>query len=317
MKARRGFTLIELLVVIAIIAVLVAILLPAVQQAREAARASQCRNNLKQLGIALHNYHELVGGFPMSKNSGNSFSAQARILPQLDQTAVHNRIDFEVSPTHANNTFAKGITLAVYRCPSDSDNMPAISGGRNNYYTNTGTTVMNGLPGTTVGSTNYGLPMPDGVSFQDSFVRFGDITDGTTNTALMSERMLGDGVNSISTPESDTFQPGTYPNTPDEARDQCRAIDVTDLSKQGKSNGGSPWLNPDHTTTYYYHTLTPNDRSCMYPPSRIATTANSRHAGGVHLLLCDGSVRFVTSSVDLSIWRALGTRAGKERIGDF
>src|SRR6218665_3345960 len=93
---RRGFTLIELLVVIAIIAVLVAILLPAVQQAREAARASQCRNNLKQLGIALHNYHELVGGFPMSKNSGNSFSAQARILPQLDQTAVHNRIDFEV-----------------------------------------------------------------------------------------------------------------------------------------------------------------------------------------------------------------------------
>jgi len=314
---RRGFTLIELLVVIAIIAVLVAILLPAVQQAREAARASQCRNNLKQLGIALHNYHELVGGFPMSKNSGNSFSAQARILPQLDQTAVHNQIDFNVSPTHVNNTFAKGVTLPVYRCPTDTDMLPATSGGRNNYYTNTGTTVMNGLPGTTVGSTNYGLPMPDGVMFQDSFVRFGDIIDGTTNTALMSERMLGDGVNSISTPESDTFQPGTYPNTPDEARAQCHAVDVTDLSKQGKSNGGSPWLGPDHTTTYYYHTLTPNDRSCMYPPSRIATTANSRHTGGVHMLLCDGSVRFVTSSVDLAIWRALGTRNGKERIGEY
>ena len=314
---RRGFTLIELLVVIAIIAVLVAILLPAVQQAREAARANQCRNNLKQLGIALHNYHETMGGFPMSKNSNVSLSGQARILPHMDQTAVYNRIDFNVVSTHANNKFAYDLTIQMFRCPSDTDGLPAAAGGRNNYYTNTGTTVMNGLPGTTVGSTNYGLPMPDGVMYQDSFIRIADIIDGTTNTALMSERMLGDGSNTVSTPETDTFQPGTYPNTPDEARDQCHAVNVADLTKQGKSNGGAPWLSPDHTTTYYYHILTPNDRSCMYPPSRIATTANSRHTGGVNLLLCDGSVRFAGNSVDLSIWRALGTRNGKERIGEF
>ena len=144
-----------------------------------------------------------------------------------------------------------------------------------------------------------------------------EISDGTTNTAMMAERRLGDGSNSLVTRETDTFRPGTYPNTPDEARDQCRAVNVLDITMQGKSNGGVPWLTPDHTTTYYYHVLTPNDLSCMYPPSRIATTANSIHTGGVHVLLCDGSVRFVSSSVDLATWRALGTREGGELMGNL
>ncbi len=92
---------------------------------------------------------------------------------------------------------------------------------------------------------------------------------------------------------------------------------MTDLSRQGFSNVGSPWLRAYHSTTLYYHVLEPNSRSCMYPPGRIATTAGSRHTGGVQVGACDGSVHFVSSSIDLGIWRALGTRAGGEVATEF
>jgi len=319
---RRGFTLIELLVVIAIIAVLIALLLPAVQQAREAARRTQCRNNLKQLGLALHNYHDVFKGFPMAKNTSSAtaptnFPAQARILPQLDQSSVYAQINFNVKPTDPLNAVAYAFTVPGFRCPSDPDTMQAVAGGRNNYYTNYGTIIGNSLPGTTVGSTNYGMPMPDGIMFQDSFVGVGDILDGSSSTIMMSERCLGDGSNGISTRKSDTYQPGVYPVDANDALTICRATNINDLTKQGKSNGGVSWLNPDHTTSYYYHVLPPNDLSCMYPPSRISTTANSRHTGGVHSLVADGAVRFVTENIDLNVWRAIGTRKGSEVVSDF
>ena len=91
-------------------------------------------------------------------------------------------------------------------------------------------------------------------------------------------------------------------------------MDITDLSKQGRSNVGAPWLQGYHSTTYYYHVLPPNDRSCMFPPGRIATTAGSRHSGGVNLSLVDASVKFASDDISLPIWRALGSRNGKEMV---
>lgn len=310
----RGFTLIELLVVIAIIAVLIALLLPAVQQAREAARRTQCKNNLKQLGIAMHSYHDAYLGFPMAKSSGGSnFPAQARILPFMDQAPLFNQINWNVSPTNAANAVPYATTLSAYRCPSDADTMQTVAGGRNNYYTNYGTGIVNSLNS----PPNDTLPAPDGPIYQNSLVNIGHILDGTSSTVLMSERCLGDGSNGISTRRSDTFQPGVYPADANDALTICRATNISDLTKQGKSNGGVSWLSPDHSTTYYHHVLPPNDLSCMYPPQRISTTANSRHVGGVHSLLCDGSVRFVSENIDVNVWRALGSRKGGEVLGSF
>ena len=312
----RGFTLIELLVVIAIIAILIALLLPAVQQAREAARRTQCKNNLKQIGLAIHNYHDVHLCLP-SANGGSGFSPHARILPYLEQANLFAQIDFNVLPTHANNAVPWAMNLPAFRCPSDTDKLPSNVGGRNNYWTNTGTGVLNGRPGVLPGDTNYGMPMPNGVFFNNSSVKFRDITDGLTNTVMISEKKLGDGSNGVATPDTDTYQPGTYPANADEAQQQCMAIDPYDLSKQGKSNIGVPWISGSNDATYYFHAMPPNGRSCRFPPSRMSSVASSRHTGGVQSLLSDGSARFISSSIDLGIWRAIGTCSEGEIVGEF
>lgn len=316
MRSRRaGFTLIELLVVIAIIAVLVALLLPAVQQAREAARRSQCRNQIKQLGLALASYEEIFTAFPPANT--NNLSMNARLLPQLDMNNVFEKIDFNVPYNNANNAVAMNTIVPSFVCPSDVDLLPGSLGARNNYYANTGTEIIYTLPSPTVGGTNYGMPFPNGIIIQGTSIKMRDITDGASNTAAFSERVKGDGSNGISTPKSDTYQPGTYPGTADQALADCMAVNTSDLTKQGYSNSGAPWLQPYHSTTMYYHVATPNTRSCMFPPGRIMTTPSSFHAGGVTLALCDGSVRFVSDSIDLALWRSLGTRAGNEVVQEY
>jgi prepilin-type N-terminal cleavage/methylation domain-containing protein len=309
----RGFTLIELLVVIAIIAILIALLLPAVQQARESARRTQCKNNLKQLGLAIHNYHDVHNCIPIADVNGtvNPVSAHARLLPYIEQSALYALVDFNVPYDHANNVTARMTELPAFRCPSDPTRLPASIGGRNNYYWNAG----NGVVMYSSGAT--GQPAPNGIIFHNKRYRFNDITDGLSNTSAMAEKLTSDGSNGISTPKTDTFAPGTYPNNADEATLQCNAVDVTDLSRQGYSNVGGPWLQQYHSTNQFNHVLPPNGRSCMYPPGRIATTANSQHTGGVQILLCDGSARFVSENIDIATWRALGSIGDGEVIGEF
>jgi prepilin-type N-terminal cleavage/methylation domain-containing protein/prepilin-type processing-associated H-X9-DG protein len=319
-RTPSAFTLIELLVVIAIIAVLIALLLPAVQAAREAGRRAQCVNNLKQFGLALHNYHDVNGSFPIGSSlnpatgASSSFSPQTRLLSFMEQAVLYNAINFNLATSAPDNATALVTGVNVFVCPSDAQNqLPAGNAGIN-YRVNCGTSVVNSYGVQDRSSVNITMPPPNGLLFGDFNVRFADVVDGTSHTAGFSEHVKGDFSNSLSTEMSDTYQPGTYPASADEALQMCRAVNILDLTKQGNSNAGAPWMTDGHTTTKYYHGSPPNSRSCMFPPQRISTTANSRHPDGVNVCMADGSVRFFKSSVNLATWRAVGTRNGGEVI---
>jgi len=316
---RNAFTLIELLVVIAIIAILIGLLLPAVQKVREAAARMSCQNNLKQIGLAAHAYHDTYGGLPQGRSPSNtkSFSSLAQVLPFVEQENAKRLIDFNFAWNHANNTAAKGTRIKTFVCPSDDTSAVPADIAPNSYRGNEGTIVAMWQGASDASGANAALPPNNGPFFCNNPYRFADITDGTSNTAAFSEHVSGDYSQTQASAKKDTFAPGTYPATADEAVTMCNAVDPNDLTKQGFSNVGGPWLYGYHSTTSYWHVAPPNGRSCMYPPSRIATSANSNHTGGVNVVLCDGSVRFVRDAIAISTWRALGTRNGNEVVGDY
>jgi prepilin-type N-terminal cleavage/methylation domain-containing protein len=309
---RAGFTLIELLVVIAIISILIALLLPAVQQAREAARRTQCKNHLKQLGLALHNYHDAFNCFPFAQVDGpKAFSATSQLLPYLDQAPLYNLINFSLPYNDPANDLPRLATIPMLRCPSDFDNPLSATGGATNYMANKGSGIIWQAPT----GPNAGFPEPSGVMYFQSRVRIGDVTDGASNTGAFSERVLADGNNGVISPLSDVFFSPLAPTTADEARTMCRAVDITNLANQFPLFMGSPWIHGQHT---YLHVDTPNSRSCgFFTVLRADMPPSSRHVGGVHSLLCDGSTRFVSENIDLGLWRAIGTRNGGETVGEF
>jgi prepilin-type N-terminal cleavage/methylation domain-containing protein/prepilin-type processing-associated H-X9-DG protein len=309
---RSGFTLIELLVVIAIIGVLVALLLPAVQQARESARRTQCKNNLKQIGLAMHNYHDANLCFPFGQVDGpKAYSAISQMLPYFDQGNLYNQINFSVPYNDPVNATALNAPIPMLRCPTDPTSNLAGRGGPTNYMANKG----NGILWTEPTGPNVGFPEQNGVLYFRSRVRMGDITDGTTNTVAFSERVLADGNNGVVSPLEDVFFSPAFPATADEAVQLCTAIDITNLANQFPLFMGAPWMHGQHC---YLHVNVPNSRSCgFFVALRATMPPSSRHTGGVHTLLCDGSVRFVSENVNLTVWRGIGSRAGGEVIGDY
>ena len=322
--SRSAFTLIELLVVIAIIAILIALLLPAVQQAREAARRSSCRNNLKQFGTALHNYHETHSMFPLGGTCrrnydyaswgpcsySSAWSATALLLPFLDEASLYARLDFAKPPkdyystsggtTNQSNT---NVRLSVLMCPSD---IVIPNNKRQTSYLPVGGSHQVANPTGRANGRVAGMFWTDSVTARD-------VRDGLTATIAYGE---------MSHANHYWNQGGT------EDPDKCLA-DSTDDGGATLTYRGKDWSTKEGRN-YIIMGRPPNftaadcqrDGNCPHCPglvngSSYALPMRSMHQGGAHGLLGDGSVRFLSDSLDRTVSRALGTRENGEVLGEF
>jgi prepilin-type N-terminal cleavage/methylation domain-containing protein len=358
----RGFTLIELLVVIAIIAILIALLLPAVQQAREAARRSQCKNNLKQIGLAMHNYHDVFGRFQMKSGGTNRWSGGPchlgnsnrrsgwmGLMPYIDQAPLFNQVETGGAP-------------ATSGCSTSVVGAPVAPGGPCAWCSwNVWNRAIPGLlcPSddrqNNIRELSYAMCMADQMSATNSnnrvdrgifggrhrCVKIAMITDGTSNTVAMSERRrMNFGIGGSSMPHKTE---GTMTSTdPRPGPGIC----LTTVGQNGfytnpgevKGRFGTSIWDGQAERCVFHTVLPPNGPGCTAGANRnqddnhLVLSASSRHVGGVHCLMADGAVRFISENIDTGnlaapevssgpspygVWGALGTRAGNEVVGNF
>jgi prepilin-type N-terminal cleavage/methylation domain-containing protein/prepilin-type processing-associated H-X9-DG protein len=327
--SNRGFTLIELLVVIAIISVLVALLLPAVQAAREAARRIQCTNNLKQVGLALHNYHAGWNSFPVGflyaykgvlPNSSPlqyRWSGFAQMAPQLEQANLYNALNFNFPVAHMPtggptpfwpyfpaNTTVMATHVALFLCPSDGAPAPTTGSGPTNYAFCSGD-----------GSRGGDATAANGAFILGPAQSVASLTDGTSQTAAVAEQLLG-----IAGPYSQTTStPVPVPLNRAMARVVAGPLTDSACAAAGAGwllNKGAGWWDGNYQNALYNHYMTPNTHrpDCIVYHNPGWKAARSAHPGGVNVLYCDGHVAFVKDSVAPDVWRALSTRAGGEVI---
>lgn len=315
MTKQQGFTLIELLVSIAIASLLLGLLLPAVQSAREAARGINCRNNLKQIGLALNNYESLHRAYPPGRGAPLPavFGPLVYILPQLEHTTLYAQIDFSKAPSDftvgpvvysgAANREAAYQTIPTFICPAESvgSRVPKMLFGATNYAGNAGSGTRE------VGS----LTSADGVFFTNSHVRFAGVTDGSSQTIAVGERVLGDG----GTAANNNIRLSTMRTT----MELPMGVDPTESACSSATTEfherGGKWIIGNYGNTLYNHFYLPNEGrlDCMNLQQQKARTGlRSWHSGGAFVVFCDGHVRRLDNHIDRYVYQALATRAGGE-----
>jgi len=335
-QASRGFTLIELLVVIAIIAVLIALLLPAVQSAREAARRAQCVNNLKQIGLALHNYHSALNSFPMTATIAYSdpgvtadwgtWGANAMLLPYLEQKPIYDAANFCWTTWQGggavNNSTVFLSKIAAFVCPSDG--LTGVE-NTNNYFGSIGTTAgfypNSASTGMFASRTNYGIQ---------------HVTDGSSNTIAYSEALVS---NSLYNPKQAKWRDGPSSSGAGPASSLLDPTNnLADLrqdwitcnewfrTQRNMGQRGYRWNLGALGESMFQTLIPPNSNEFPWNSCRMDCgpdcgalhsgyyNATSNHPGGVNAAMADGSVKFIKSTVEQRIWWALGTRAGGEVI---
>ena len=348
---RRAFTLIELLVVIAIIAVLIALLLPAVQAAREAARRAQCVNNLKQIGIALHNYHSTNEVFPMGQavplpngtNGWSGYGPQAALLQFIEGGAVFNTINFSIDPNPSigPNLTAYQTELKTYLCPSDP-NVATLRDNINSYYACMGTTTLyqqgtSAKPPYAAGINGNPTSQPfegTGIFFYAISYGINSVTDGTSNTIAYSESLAGNDQGNSYIGNSPTGVSAGDPSAVlSDARSNLPAVNAAAtacaqaLKTQSGSifgSTGSQWISGIMAYSLFNTIVPPNSNQFQFGGCKFRGTgvlegvnimnAQSNHSGGANFMMADGSVRFIKSSINQLTYMSLGTRAGGEVV---